>query len=177
MVSWLEGIPSRTGTAKIIDKSKSLDIMNQNESKQPDIRRVGMELDEAIERQEIDRIITFFSDDCEIEVLGVKLTGKTGLRKAIQWMYSHFKDIKLTPIVITVEGYIFFEEFIVSSKSSGNKGIDVKQAEVLVYDNDLKVKRLSLYFDRLEMAEVLGLNPLDRIIVNRLKKESLKGLL
>ena len=99
------------------------------------------------------------------------------MRKAVTWMYSHFKDIKLTPIVITVEGNIFFEEFTMSSKSGDNKGINVKQAEVLVYDDDLKVKRLSLYFDRLEMAEVLELNLFDRIIVNRLKQESLKGLL
>ncbi|MFC1940776.1 nuclear transport factor 2 family protein, partial [Chloroflexota bacterium] len=127
--------------------------------------------------RDIDEIMSCFSDDCEIELLGVKLTGKNDLRKAIEWMYSHFKDIKLTPIVITVEGNIFFEEFIVSSKSSNHKGINVKQAEVLVYDDDLKVKRLSLYFDRLEMAEVLGLNPLDKIIVNRLKKEFLKDLL
>jgi len=56
-----------------------------------------------------------------------------------------------------------------SSKSGDNKGINVKQAEVLVYDDDLKVKRLSLYFDRLEMAEVLELNLFDRIIINRLK--------
>jgi len=151
--------------------------MNRNESKQDDIRRVAMELDEAIERQDIDGIIPFFSEDCELELLGVKLAGKIGLKNAVSWMYSHFKDIKLTPIVITVEGDIFFEEFTMSSRSTDNRGINVKQAEVLVYDDDLKVKRLSLYFDRLEMAEVLGLNPLDKIIVNRIKKESLKGLL
>jgi len=151
--------------------------VNKNRSRQDDIRRVAMGLDEAIERRDIDGIISCFSENCEIELLGVKLAGKNGLRKAVTWMYSHFKEIKLTPIVITVEGNIFFEEFTMSSKSSDNKGINVKQAEVLVYDEDLKVKRLSLYFDRLEMAEVLGLNPLDRIIVNRLKKESLKGLL
>jgi ketosteroid isomerase-like protein len=142
--------------------------MNQNMSKQADIRRVAMELDEAIERREIEVIATFFSDDCEIELLGVKLVGKDGLRKAVEWIYSHFKDIKLTPIVITVEDNVFFEEFIMSSKSSGNRVIELKQAEVLIYDDDLKVKRLSLYFDRLEMVESQGLNPFDRIVINRL---------
>lgn len=150
--------------------------MNQT-SRRLDIKRAAMVLDEAIERQDIDVITTCFSEDCEIELLGVKITGKNGLRKAIKWMFSHFGNIKLTPIVITVEGNVFFEEFIVSSKSSDDKDIEVKQAEVLVYDDDIKVRRLSLYFDRLEMVEVLGLNPLDRIIAHRLRKESIKGLL
>ena len=92
-------------------------------------------------------------------------------------MYNHLANIKLTPVVITVEDNIFFEEFLMNSKSSGNTGINVKLAEVLVYNDDLKVRRLSLYFDRLELAEVFGLNKLDRFIVNRIKRESLKGLL
>ena len=151
--------------------------MDQSASKESEIRQGAMELDEAIERQDIDKIITCFSNDCEIELLGVKLTGKAGLRKAVEWMYNHLANIKLTPVVITVEDNIFFEEFLMNSKSSGNTGINVKLAEVLVYNDDLKVRRLSLYFDRLELAEVFRLNKLDRFIVNRIKRESLKGLL
>ena len=154
-----------------------MDIMNQESSKQSKIRKAAKELDEAIEKQDTKSIESCFSDDCLIELLGVQLSGKNGLKKAITWMYRHLDNITLTPVVITVKGNVFFEEFVLQSKCTGNEVIKVRQAEVLVYDDDFKVKRLSLYFDRLEMAKAFGLNYFDRKIVNRLIKESLKGLL
>ena len=56
--------------------------MNKNTSKQDDIRLVAMALDEAIERRDIDRIISCFSENCEIELLGVKLAGEDWFDKS-----------------------------------------------------------------------------------------------
>jgi ketosteroid isomerase-like protein len=139
------------------------------------IRKYAKALDDAIEGRNIEEVVSYFCDDCEIEVLGVRLTGKEGLRRAFGWMYKYLKEMILIPITIMVDGDIFFEEFIVKTKVKGGKEIQVKQAEVLVYE-DYKVKSLRLYFDRLELADVFTSNAVERVMVNQIVKASLKGL-
>ena len=141
------------------------------------IRDLAKALDDAIENRETEDIISCFSETCEIELLGIKLTGKEGLRKAISWMYRYLKEITLVPITIMIEENTFFEEFYVITKTKEGKEIQVKQAEVLVYDDEYKVKSLRLYFDRLELAASYTTNPIEKMMVNWFKKASLKGLL
>ena len=92
-------------------------------------------------------------------------------------MFRYLKEITLSPITIMIEGNTFFEEFLVRTKSKEGQEVQVKQAEVLVYDDGYKVKSLRLYFDRLELAAAYTSNPIERIMINRLSKASLKGLL
>ena len=140
------------------------------------IRNLAKALDDAIEKQDMEEILSYFSDNCEIELPGVTLSGKEGLRKAIRWMYRYLKEITLIPITIMIEGNTFFEEFTTKAKGKSEE-IQVRQTEVLVYDGEYKVKRLRLYFDRLEFAAAYASNPIKKIIISRLSKASLKGLL
>lgn len=119
--------------------------------------------------------MSYFSDDCEIEMLGIKLAGQEGLRKMIRWMYRYLEEIVLIPVTIMVDGNTFFEEFTVKAKVKGGKEVQVKQAEVLVYDQD-KVSSLRLYFDRLELAETFTSNIIERIMIKQIIKASLKEL-
>jgi hypothetical protein len=91
-------------------------------------------------------------------------------------MYRHFKDLSLTPITIMIEGNTFFEEFTVRAGTGKGEETRVNQAEVLVYNDEGKVKDLRLYFDRLELADVFA-GPLEKPLVKRLSKASLKGLI
>ena len=141
------------------------------------IRKFAKAFDDAIESRKTEEVISHFSDTCEIELLGVKLTGKEGLRKAIRWIFRYLKEITLSPITIMIEGNTFFEEFFVRTKTKEGKEIQVKQAEVLVYDDEYKVKSLRLYFDRLELATAYTSNPIEKMMIDRLSKASLKGLL
>ena len=140
------------------------------------IRKYAKALDDAIEKQSIEEIVSYFSDDCEIELLGIRLTGKEGLRKAIAWMYRYLKGMVLVPVTIMVDGNTFFEEFIVKAKVKGDKEVQVKQAEVLVYDEECKVNSIRLYFDRLELAEAFASNVIEQIMIKQVIKSSLKGL-
>jgi len=142
-----------------------------------EIRNNAKALDDAIEKHNIEEILSYFSDDCEIELLGIKLRGKNGLNKAINWIYEHLKEIILVPITIMIDGNVFFEEFTVEAKAKDGKVIQVKQAEVLVYDDNFKVKSLRLYFDRMELAHALNVNPIDKYLIGKMVKASLKGLL
>ena len=146
--------------------------LNQNPE---EIRKYAKALDDAIERGDIEEVMSYFCDDCDVELLGVRLTGKDGLRKAFSWIYKYLNKMVLVPVTIMVDGGVFFEEFIVKAKAKGDKELQVRQSEVLVYDN-YKVKSLRLYFDRLELADAFTSNVLEQMMVKQIVKASLKGL-
>lgn len=139
------------------------------------IKEVAMELDNAIEARDINQIVSFFSDDCEIELMGIKLSGKDGARKWLEWLFDTLVEVKFQPIVIMVEGNIFFEEFILMGTLPNGKIVESKQSEVLVYEN-YKIKSLRVYFDRLDFADVVAEDFISRRIVGMLISRSLRGL-
>ena len=141
------------------------------------IKKAAMTLDNAIENRNMEEILSSFTDDCEIEVLKQRLIGKEGVKIWIDWLYKNLRQIKLQPVVIMVEGNIFFEEFIVRARLYSGIEVKSKQAEVLVYDNNGKVKSLRLYFDRLDFAESITKGPISKTLVNQIIKKSLEGLI
>ena len=140
------------------------------------IRILAKALDTAIEQHDIERLVSYFAEECEIQLPGITLNGYEGLRRAIKWMYGYLKEITLIPMTILIQGNVFFEEFIMKTKVSGGREIQVKQSEVLTYGDDYKVRSLRLYFDRLELGKALSSNAIDRIIVNRLNRMFQEGL-
>ena len=109
------------------------------------IREVAKDLDDDIEKHDIESALSCFLYDCEVEVFGIVLMGKDHLRKALNWLYDMIVEIKFYPIVIILNGDVFFEKFILKGCKNGKK-FEVKATEVLIY-KDYKVKTLRLYFD------------------------------
>ncbi len=149
--------------------------MNEYQSKDK-IIKLAEELDNDLELQEVDKLIPYFSEDCEIEIFGIKLRGIKNLKKWLNWFFNMFDTIKFEPIVIIVEKNIFFEEFIIHVSFKQDKKLSVKVAEVLEYDN-YKIKSLRLYLDRLEFADIFTAGSLSKKLVKLIKKRSLKGLI
>ena len=118
------------------------------------VRKVAKELDNYIEKKDIENVLSCFEDKCEIELFGISLNGKSQLKKALNWLYELMEKVKFIPITIMIEDNIFFEEFVLSGKKK-NKSFNIKAAEVLIY-NKYKLKNLRLYLDRLYIAEVLS---------------------
>ncbi len=127
-------------------------VISQQDSDK--IKKIAMELDTALEKMNIEKIVTYFAEDCEIELLNVKLHGKDGARKWLQWFFSHISEIQFKPVIILVDGDVFFEEFIVKAKLLDGTFVESKQAEVLIYKNYL-IQSLRLYFDRLDFANAV----------------------
>jgi len=140
------------------------------------IRALAKALDDAIENEDIEKVLSFFTENCETELLGLRLKGRHGLKRALDWMYKHVTNITLSPITLIIDGSAFFEEFLVRAKTHKGKRIEVKQAEVLIYNEDYLVTSLRLYFDRLLLADTMATNIFDRILLNQVIKNSLKGL-
>ena len=140
------------------------------------IRELAKALDDAIEKHNVQELLSYFSEECEIHLPGITLSGHEGLKKAIRWMFRYLKEIALAPVTIIIQDNIFFEEFIVKAKVAG-RYLELRQAEVLEYSTDYKVKSIRLYFDRLEFAQAFSSNFIDRILIKQVNKASLRGLL
>ena len=139
------------------------------------IKQIAMEFDNAIESKDIDHMVSFFADDCEIELMGITLSGKDGARRWLEWLFETLTEVKFNPVIIMVQENVFFEEFILVGTLPDGEVVQSKQSEVLVYEN-YKIKSLRVYFDRLDFAEVVAKDFLSRKIVKTLISRSLKGL-
>ena len=113
------------------------------------IKSAAMDFDNAIEKMNVDELLEFFTDDCEVIVLNEVLKGKDGARKFFDWLFANVIKIKFEPVNIMVENDVFFEEFIVKAKLPDGTSVVSNQAEVLVFEN-YKINSLRLYLDRLE---------------------------
>ncbi len=148
--------------------------MNEDQIKNK-ILKLAEELDNDLELQDIDKLIPYFSQDCEIEIFGLKIKGKEKLKDWLNWFFTLFDTIKFEPIVIMVEKNIFFEEFIIHVSFNQGKELSVKVAEVLDYQN-YKIKSLRLYIDRLEFSDVIATGFFSKKLIKLIQKRSIRDL-
>jgi ketosteroid isomerase-like protein len=139
------------------------------------IRQLAAELDEAIEQHDVDKVVTFFSQDCEIETIGLTLKGHDGARKWMSWLVAQLPNISFKPRVILVQGNLLIEEYAALTKTEDGTDIESKQCEVLEYEND-KLKSLRIYFDRLDFAEYTAKNWFQKAVVRRMIRISTEEL-
>ncbi len=151
-------------------------LQGRSEMDKERIREVAKELDDTLETKDIESIVSFFADDCEIELLGTSVKGREGARSWLRWQFGHVAQYELIPVTIMIEGNVFFEEFLVKAKLPDGKALESRQAEVLIFDEDYKVTSLRLYFDRLDFADAVAKDPFSKFVVRRLIETSLKGL-
>ena len=140
------------------------------------IRAEAKKLDDAVEDKDVETFLSCFAENCEIELFGIRLQGKEGLQKSIDWMYEKIDQIKFEPITIIVEGNTFFEEFYLLARLENGSEMKIKAAEVLIYD-DLKVISLRLYFDRMQLGNLLAKGFIDKLLFQKMNKITLKGLI
>jgi ketosteroid isomerase-like protein len=139
------------------------------------ILNTALNLDKAIENRNIESVLSKFSEDCEIELLGIKLSGKDGVKKWMEWQFKHIAKVEFIQVTKMVSGNAFFEEFIAKAKLQGGEEIRSKQAVVLQFKNSL-IKNLRLYFDRLDFADSVATDVISKTIVKELIKKSVEGL-
>jgi uncharacterized protein (TIGR02246 family) len=140
------------------------------------IREVAMQLDDAMEAMDKEKVLEFFSEDCEIKFLGKTVKGKDGAKRWLDWMEAKgMTRMKLTPVNIQVIGDTFLEEFKAKAVLEDGSEIEAEQCEVLIYE-DYKVKSLRLYFDRLQYAPMIAKNFVEKAVIRRLNKMTFAGL-
>ena len=148
----------------------------KNDQSPDKIRKVALALDRALEEKNLDLVTSKFADDCSIELLNVELFGKEGVKKWFNWLFKHVAEIKFMPVTIMVNGDTFFEEYIVKAKLYDDEQTSSKQAEVLVFES-YQIKKLRIYFDRLDFASSVAKNIISKTIVKELIKKSIDDLI
>ncbi|MCL6472811.1 MAG: nuclear transport factor 2 family protein [Firmicutes bacterium] len=141
------------------------------------LHRITLELDRAIEKEDIETAVSFFADNCVIEVLGLTLTGKDGARRWFKWLYRFLEEFKIIPVMAMTEGNTIFEEYILDAKGDDGTVIKSKQAEVTVFDDNLEIKSLRIYFDRFDFASLVAKGIVAKGILREITRTSLKGLI
>jgi len=139
------------------------------------IRQLAANLDRAIEDRDVDKTVQFFAIDCEIETVGLTLRGHDGVRKWAHWLFAHLRTVAFEPRVILVQGNLFVEEFLVRGTTRDGIAVESKQCEVLEYEGD-KIRSLRIYLDRLDFAESLAANWIQKAVVKRVVRLSTEGL-
>ncbi|MEJ2281078.1 MAG: hypothetical protein P8X97_04065 [Candidatus Bathyarchaeota archaeon] len=139
------------------------------------ILKTALNLDKAIETRNIENVLSKFSVDCEIEILGIKLSGRNGVKKWMKWQFKHIAKIEFIPITKMVSGNIFFEEYIAKVNLQDGEEILSNQAVVLEFKKKM-IKSLRLYFDRLEFVDAVAKDIISQSIIKELIKKSVEGL-
>ena len=119
------------------------------------IRRAAAELDHALEIRDLDRAVACFAEDCTIELLGVRLVGRKGVRRWLDWVFTHVERVEFAPRLMSVDGDTFIEEFAVTGILAGGRRLESRWAEVLTHRENL-VTGLRLYFNPIDFAPAVG---------------------
>jgi ketosteroid isomerase-like protein len=138
------------------------------------IRQLARRLDNSIERHDMDAVLSFFTEDCEVTFFGAKVSGKERLQRALRFLFDKLVNIRFEPVTIMVEGETFFEEFRLHAEGPKTESVSIEAAEVLVYDGD-KVKSMRLYLDRLQLAGVIVEGMFERKLLHAIEKKTLEG--
>ncbi|MEA3501199.1 MAG: nuclear transport factor 2 family protein [Actinomycetota bacterium] len=120
------------------------------------IRQAASDLDEALQAGDLDRVVACFSEECTVELLGVRLHGHDGVRRWLDWVFAHVERIEFAPRVISVDGDTFIEEFGVTGILADGRLLNSQWAEILTYRDEL-VTSLRLYFNPIDFAPALGM--------------------
>lgn len=123
-----------------------------NEKREKQIIQIAIRFDNDLESRNLERLTSYFADDCQIELLGSTLRGKAGVEKWFHWLFDNIQNLRLVIINVIVKENILFEEFAISAETADGLKIQSRQAEVMEFDPCNRIKTLKLYFDRIDLA-------------------------
>jgi ketosteroid isomerase-like protein len=123
-----------------------------NEKREKQIIQIAIRFDNDLESRNLERLTSYFADDCQIELLGSTLKGKAGVEKWFNWLFDNILKLRLVIINVIVKENILFEEFAINAETVDGLKIHSRQAEVMEFDPCNKIKTLKLYFDRIDLA-------------------------
>lgn len=120
---------------------------------QADVRDTAEKFGGYVGAKNVEAVISCFAEDCEIEFLNVKLKGKHGAGEWIKWLYGHMSELRYEPVFTMSDGNVFFVEYVLVGKL--HNGIDIKsrQAQIMIFDSEGRIKHFRYYFDRLDFVE------------------------
>lgn len=131
---------------------------------------------DALEKKDVDRALTFFTDNATWTNSEGTFKGKEEIRNYTLWMLEAVKDLTFTDdgIGIVVDGNKAVYQHIFEGLNEGNR-IKAKSICTYQFDGD-KCNQHFTTTDRLSMAKQAATGPFARMAVNAIVKRIEKGL-
>ncbi|MFC1531743.1 nuclear transport factor 2 family protein [Thermodesulfobacteriota bacterium] len=134
------------------------------EQKVSDLEGMLNELHSAFASRDLDKIMSFYAEDCIIDDVftGEEIRGKLGMEMQIKRKLDALSDLKITLKNIVISGNRVAGEYVISGTYTGSYGpatgryIAIPMA--LFYEiQDGKIKRMIDYYERLKVLHHLGM--------------------
>ena len=130
----------------------------------------------ALESRDVDKIMSFFTDDAEWQAPEGVFEGKEEIRRYVLWNKETTPELTITEVgaKIVAEGDIGVYEHVLSGTIDGMKW---ETLGLCIYEfaGD-KVKSIRSVYDRLSIAKQASKGPVARTAVNGILKRMEKGL-
>ncbi len=113
---------------------------------------------EAFANRDVEKALEFFADDAEMIEPPGTFTGRAGVRQLLEW------DVRLSPVAksrpsgigLLVKDNVAVEEEVLEQSYEG-RPYEYPVVRVFEVDDDAKIRRLRVYFDRLDMDRRIAL--------------------
>jgi ketosteroid isomerase-like protein len=130
----------------------------------------------ALESRDVEKIMSFFTDDAEWHAPEGAFKGKEQIRSYVLWSKQTTPDLKITEVGVKIvtEGDVGVYEHMLSGTIDGMKW-DVLGLCVYEFVGN-KVKSIRSVYDRLSMAKQASKGPVAKTAVSGILKRMEKGL-
>jgi len=131
---------------------------------------------DSLEKKDIDRTLSFFTDDAAWFTAQGTFKGKEEIKKYVSWMSKNLTDVKFSDIgvgIIAKGNKAVYQ----STYDAKYNGIKIKVGNVCTYEfSEDKIKNHWITTDRLSMVKQVATGPIARKIVNSVIAKTEQGL-
>ena len=131
---------------------------------------------DSLEKKDIDRTLSFFTDDAAWFTAQGTFKGKEEIKKYVSWMSKNLTDVKFSDIgvgIIAKGNKAVYQ----STYDAKYNGIKIKVGNVCTYEfSEDKIKNHWITTDRLSMVKQVATGPIARKIVNSFIARTEQGL-
>ncbi len=145
------------------------------ESHEHEYRRIAERLNRGMEERDMDGVIALFDEACEIELMGIRLSGIKGVQRWLRWTYANFHHLSFSPVLTLVQEGALCQEYVLRARLDAKSRLESRQIKIITFENG-KIRNVRIYFDRVDMAESLAQGFAARTLVKSLVKTSIRGL-
>jgi len=141
-----------------------------------EIENIIRNLIDSLEKKDIDKTLSFFTDDAAWFTAQGTFKGREEIRRYVTWMVNTLKDLKFTfdGVGILIQG----EKAVAQSTFDAlYNGIKIKVGNVCTYEfSEDRIKNHWTIIDRLSLAQQAAKGPIERMAVKNIVAQSEKGL-
>ena len=141
-----------------------------------EIERIIRDFVDSLEKKDIDRSLSFFTDDSTWFTTQGTFKGKEEIKRYVAWMSKSLTGVKFTGdgVGVIIQGNKAVYQSIFDSTY---EGIKIRVSSVCTYEfSGEKIKNHWIITDRLSMAKQAATGPIARKAVNTIVARMEKGL-